>query len=126
LETIPCIIFKIAFIEFAIRIPFDADAISFVICIDSFVNLSIRRSVLSYSMSLIPVPAAIIFAPIRPSVDAGPVFLAILIVSLVHLSAYKCCDSLAMRLVIKYLTLIFDTASINDHSSYLDILFPFS
>jgi hypothetical protein len=83
LETIPCIIFEITFIELAIRIPFDADAISFVICIDSFVNLSIRRSVFSYSMSLTLVPAAIIFVPIRPSEDARPVFLAILIVSLV-------------------------------------------
>jgi hypothetical protein len=54
-----------------------ADAISLVICKAAFVNLSIGLSVLPYSMSIILVPAALIFDPIMPCEDAKPVPLAI-------------------------------------------------
>jgi hypothetical protein len=100
LETIPFIILIITLIEVATRIPIKADAISIVICIAAFVNLPIGPSVLSYSMLLILVPAAIIFVPIRPSEDARPFPQAILIVSLVDISVYKCHDSLAMTQII--------------------------
>jgi hypothetical protein len=51
-------------------------------------------------MHIILVEAAIIFVPMRPSEDARPFLLSILIVSLVEISVYKCCDSLAMRQII--------------------------
>jgi hypothetical protein len=79
-------------------------------------------------MHLILEPGAIIYFPIMPSVFARPVLKAILIISLVDISAYKCCLSLAMRHIIKQLTLIFvsEPVSVNDDPSDLDILFPFS
>ena len=83
LETIPFIILITALIEVSFRTPENYDAVFLVICIAAFVNLSISLSVLSYSMPLILVPAAIIFSPIRPSVDSRPVHLAIFKVSLV-------------------------------------------
>jgi len=70
-------------IEVATRIPKKADAISIVICPAAFVNIPIGPSELSYSMLLILVPAAIIFAPTRPIVYARPFLQAILKVSLV-------------------------------------------
>jgi hypothetical protein len=82
-ETIPFTILVSALKEVAIRKPCKADAISIVICIAAFVNLSIGPSELSYSMHLILVPAAIIFAPISVSVDARAALQAILKVSLV-------------------------------------------
>jgi hypothetical protein len=100
LETIPFIILIIALIEVAIRIPIKAHAISIVICPAAFVNIPIGPSELSYSMLLILVPAAIIFVPTMVSVDARPFLQAILKVSLVDFSAYKCHDSLAMTLII--------------------------
>ena len=86
--------------EDATKIPIKADAISIVICPAAFVNIPTGMSVLSYSMHIILVPAAIIFAPTRPSVDARPFLQAILKVSLVDFSIYKCHDSLAMRHII--------------------------
>jgi hypothetical protein len=100
-DTIPFIILVSALIEVAIRIPLKPDAMSIVICPAAFVNTSIGPTFLSYSMHLILVPAAIIFAPIRPSEDARAALQAILIVSLVDFSVYKCCDSLAMKIIIK-------------------------
>jgi hypothetical protein len=100
-ETIPFIILESALKEVAIRIPIKPDAISIVICPAAFVNLSTRPSELSYSMLLILVEAAIIFVAISESADARPALQAILIVSLVDISAYKCCDSLAMNPIIK-------------------------
>jgi hypothetical protein len=97
LETIPFIILIITLKEVAIRIPIKADAISIVICPAAFVNPPIGPSVLSYSMLLILVEAAIIFASTRPSLNARPFLISILIVSLVDISVYKCCDSLAMK-----------------------------
>jgi len=126
LETIPFIILLITLIEVAIRIPFKADAITFAICEAAFVNLSTGPSELSYSMLLILDPAAIIFVPTSESADARPVIQTILKVSLVDFSAYKCVDSVAMRQLIKYLTLEFFTASVNEEPSDLDILFPLS
>jgi hypothetical protein len=99
-DTIPFIILESALIEVAIRKPRNPDAISFVICPSAFENRSIGPSVLSYSMILILVEAAIIFVPIRPSVDARPADEAILIVSLVYISVYICYNSLAMRTII--------------------------
>ena len=99
-ETIPFIILVSALKEVAIRKPIKPDAFSFVICKAAFVNSPISPSVLSYSMLLILVPAAIIFATIIVSVDARAALQAILIVSLVEISVYKCYDSLAMRAII--------------------------
>jgi hypothetical protein len=101
LETIPFTILVITLIEGAIRIPLKADAISIVICVAAFVNLSIGPSELSYSMLLILDPAAIIFVPTSVSLDARPVIITILPVSLVDTSVFICVDSLAMRLIIK-------------------------
>ena len=100
LETIPLNILIITLKEGAIRIPTKADAIYLVICEAAFVNLSISPSVLSYSMLLTLDPAAIIFVPTSVSADARPVIQTILKVSLVDSSAYKCEDSLAMKLFI--------------------------
>jgi hypothetical protein len=101
-ETIPFIILVSALKEVAIRKPCKADAISIVICPAAFVNSPIiGPSVLSYSMLIILVPAAIIFVPISVSVDARPMSLPILKVSLVDFSVYICCDSLAMKIFIK-------------------------
>ena len=100
-ETIPFIILVSALKEVAIRIPIKPDAMFIVICPAAFVNISTGPSELSYSMPLILVPAAIIFAHISVSVDARPALQAILIVSLVDFSVYKCCDSLAMKIIIK-------------------------
>ena len=100
-ETIPFIILVSALKEVAIRKPLKADAIEIAICKAAFVNSPISPSVLSYSMFLILVPAAIIFVPTSESADARPVSQAILIVSLVDISVYKCCDSLAMTQIIK-------------------------
>jgi hypothetical protein len=101
-ETIPFIILVSALKEVAIRKPLKADAISFVICIAAFVNSPIIcPSELSYSMPLTLVPAAIIFVPIIVSEDARPALQAILKVSLVDCSVYICCDSLAMKIIIK-------------------------
>jgi hypothetical protein len=99
-ETIPFIILIITLIEVAIRIPIKADAIHIAICPAAFVDNPIGFSELSYSMLLILVPAALIYVPIRPSVDARPFLMAILKVSLVDIPVYKCCDSLAMRQII--------------------------
>jgi hypothetical protein len=88
LETIPFIILIITLIEVAIRKPIKSDAISYVICIAASVNLSIGPSVLSYSMLLTLVPAAIIFVPTSVSADARPLPPAILKVSLVDFSVY--------------------------------------
>jgi hypothetical protein len=126
LETIPFTILVITLIELAIRKPKKADAISNIICEAAFVNLSTRRSELSYSMLLILEPAAIIFVPISVSLDARPVSLTILIVSLVDSSFCICVDSLAMTLIIKQLTLVFRSISVNNESFDLDILYPFS
>jgi hypothetical protein len=101
LETIPFTILVITLIEVAIRKPIKADAISIVICEAAFVNLSIDPYELSYSMLLILDPAAIIFVPISVSLDARPVSLTILIVSLVDSSVFICVDSLAIKGVIK-------------------------
>jgi hypothetical protein len=101
-ETIPFIILVSALKEVAIRKPLKGDAIEIAICKAAFVNSPIIcPSALSYSMFLILVPAAIIFAPISVSVDARPAPQAILIVSLVDISVYKCCNSLAMKIIIK-------------------------
>jgi hypothetical protein len=100
-ETIPFTILVSALIEVSIRKPLKPDAISIAICIAAFVNTSTGASELSYSMLLILVPAAIIFAPIIVSVDARAALEAILKVSLVDFSVYKCCDSLAMTQIIK-------------------------
>ena len=100
LETIPFTILIITLIEGAIRIPKKAHAISIAICEAAFVNIPIGPSELSYSMLLILVAAAIIFVPTMVSVDARPFLQAILIVSLVDISAYKCHDSLAMMHII--------------------------
>jgi hypothetical protein len=83
LETIPFTILVITLIEVAIRKPIKADSISIAICVAAFVNPSIGPSELSYSMPLTLDPAAIIFVPISESLDARPVSIAILPVSLV-------------------------------------------
>jgi hypothetical protein len=53
LEIISYIIFIKALIEVAFRRPFKADAVSFIICPAAFVNIPISISKLSYSMFLI-------------------------------------------------------------------------
>jgi hypothetical protein len=90
LETLPFISLIITLVEVAIRKPIKANAILFIICIAAFVNLAVGPSVLSYSLRFTPDPAAIIFPPVRPSVDALPVLQAILIISLVDIPIYKC------------------------------------
>jgi hypothetical protein len=99
--TILYIILVSALIEVAIRKPINPYSISFVICPAAFENSSIGFSVvLSYSMHLILLEAAIIFVPLSIIVDARPALQAILIISLVGISVYKCCDSIAMREII--------------------------
>ena len=100
-ETIPIIILESALNESSIRKPINPYAISIGICPAAFENPSTGPSVLSYSMPLILVGAAIIFFSISISVDARPALQAILIVSLVYISVYKCFDSLAMREIIQ-------------------------
>jgi hypothetical protein len=72
------------------------------------------------------VPAAIIFAPIRPSVDARSVLLTLLKFSLVEISSFKCEYYLAMRQIFKKLTFVLSPISANDCPSDLLIFVPFS
>jgi hypothetical protein len=113
LDAIAFTILIIALIEVAIRTPPKADAISFVICMAAFVNLSNGPSELSYSMHLTIDPTAIIFFPIRPSFDARPVSLINFPVSLVDSSVCRCVDSVAMLKIIKKLALVFVSISAN-------------
>jgi hypothetical protein len=69
-EIILFIILVSALNEFAIRKPSQPDAITFVICPAAFENSSIGFSILSYSMHLVLVEAAIIFVPISKIPDA--------------------------------------------------------
>jgi hypothetical protein len=126
IKTLLFIILPLPLKEIAIRIPIKTDAIPFAICPAASVNDSIWLSLISYSKSLTFAPAAFISCPITPSVDARPVHLTILKVSLADISVCICLDSLAMKLFIKYLTIVFVSISANDDPFDLHIIFPFS
>jgi hypothetical protein len=126
LETIEFIILISTKREIPLRTPIKTDAFPYIICPAAFVNASISLSELSYSMLHIIVPTALIFVSSRRSVDARSVLQSIFVVSLVKVSVFIYCESLAMRQIFKKITSVPSPISANDCSSDLLIFDPFS